>query len=236
VALLSSPLRPVGLPQVLSEAARRFGHVLEASGVTEALRQRGICEGDTVVMGEVKRGRLAPLHFSGIHNGTADYNLATLKGHSTRHGSAREETHAWRFWCFSLCVFRWSLNGAIPMTGLPSWGPGGREETGAPTRGLISGCSAAQVSHYPSGALLWDIPRWSHLEIFGAANKVLRAIALHYMIMTLAQYTIMYMIMTLVVLCTYTVGPDITVASGLMGVHPASFRSSTQQQQPRLVP
>jgi len=111
VALLSSPLRPVGLPQVLSEAARRFGHVLEASGVTEALRQRGICEGDTVVMGEVKRGRLAPLHFSGIHNGTADYNLATLKGHSTRHGSAREE-HMLAFLVLSVMrvqmEFEWS--------------------------------------------------------------------------------------------------------------------------------
>lgn len=46
------------------EAARRFGHVLEASGVTEDLRQRGIREGDTVVIGEV-RGCLHAAEHSG---------------------------------------------------------------------------------------------------------------------------------------------------------------------------
>ncbi len=35
------------------EAVRRFQHVLQASGVNQALREQGVREGDTVVVGQV---------------------------------------------------------------------------------------------------------------------------------------------------------------------------------------
>jgi Obg family GTPase CgtA-like protein len=52
------------------EAVKRFQKVLDAAGVNQELKRRGVREGDTVVLGEVSRLVLSKLPFCSVqHNG-----------------------------------------------------------------------------------------------------------------------------------------------------------------------